>query len=48
MMAKFEIHSDKIRVLRDGPWSFDKSLISVKDFERSQQVKYIKMEDASF
>lgn len=46
MMAKFEMHI-KIRVW-DGPWSFEKSFILVKDFEGSQQVKNIKMEDASF
>lgn len=48
MMVEFEVYIDKVRVIRDGPWSFDKSLILVKDFDRSQQVKSIKMEDASF
>lgn len=46
MMAKFEMHI-KIRVW-DDPWNFDKSFILVKDFEGSQQVKIIKMENASF
>lgn len=48
MMAEFKLHSDKLRVLHDGPWSFDKRLILVKDFDGSQQVKNIKMVDASF
>lgn len=48
MLAKFEMHSDKLRVVRNGPWSFDKSLILVKEFNCLQQVKSIKMANALF
>lgn len=36
MMVEFENPSDKLRVLHDGPWNFDKSLILLKDFEGGQ------------
>lgn len=48
MMVEFELDSDKTRVICNGLWSFDKSLILVKDFLRSQQIKNIIMVDASF
>lgn len=41
MLAEFEMQSDKIRVVRDGPWSFDKSLIMVQNFDGLQQIKDI-------
>lgn len=34
MMVEFEMHN-KIKVIHDGPLSFDKSLILVNDFEGS-------------
>lgn len=43
LIAEFELHSDKISVTCDGPWSFDKNLILMKDFDGLQQVKNIKM-----
>lgn len=36
MMAEFELNSYKIRVIRDGTWSFDKNIILVKEFEGSK------------
>lgn len=47
-MAEFELDNDKLRVIWDGPWSFNKNLILVKDFVGSQQVKNIKMVEALF
>lgn len=32
-MTDFELAIDKLRVVRDNPWSFDKSLILVSDFD---------------
>lgn len=46
MLAEFEEPNDKTRVIRDGPWSFDKSLILVKEFESRHQVRNIRMESA--
>lgn len=48
MMTEFEDQNDKNRVVRDGPWNFDKCLILVKGFEGGQQVKNICLEEASF
>lgn len=47
-MAEFELHSEKLRVTGDYPWSFDKSLILMKEFDRVHQIKNIKMVKASF
>lgn len=33
MMVEFEPLSNKLRVVQDDPWSFDKSLILVGDFD---------------
>lgn len=33
MLFDFENHNDKLRVVHDGQWSFDKSLILVADFD---------------
>lgn len=48
MVSEFEEYSDKLRVVCDGPWSFDKCLVLVKDFSREQQVKTIKMTEVAF
>lgn len=48
MLAEFEDPNDKNRVVRDGPWNFDKCLILVKNFDGCQQVKHIRMETALF
>ncbi|KAK9283688.1 hypothetical protein L1049_011938 [Liquidambar formosana] len=39
---------DRRRVLDNGPWTFDKSLVLLKDFQRDVQLLDIKMEDALF
>lgn len=46
MLAEFEMKNDKLRVIRDGSWRFDKHLVLVKNFNGLRQVD-IKMEDAS-
>lgn len=48
MLVEFKDLSDKNRVIADGPWNFDNSLILVKEFEGQQQVKSITMNEASF
>lgn len=48
MLVEFKDLSDKNRVIADGPWKFDNSLILVKEFEGQQQVKSITMNGASF
>lgn len=48
MMAEFNDQSDKNRVIKDGPWHFDKSLILVKEFEGQQHVTTIDMNESSF
>lgn len=48
ILAEFEEKSDKVRVLCNGMWNFDKSLVLIKEFDRSQQVRQICMKEASF
>lgn len=36
------------RVLRDGPWTFDKHLVLVKDFDGAQQTQMLYLTKASF
>lgn len=48
MLIEFGDHSDKIRVLRDWPWSFDKILILLKEFNEHQQIKNIQINEVSF
>lgn len=36
VMAEIEQHNDKLRVVCDGPWSFNKNLILVKEFDGLQ------------
>lgn len=48
MMAEFEEYYDKLRVVCDGPWSFDKYLVLVKDFTGKQQVKTTRLTEATF
>lgn len=48
MLAEFELQGDKIQVVRDGPWIFDKNLILVSNFDDLQQVRDIKMVEAAF
>lgn len=48
MMVEFEDPSDKLRVLYDDPWNFNKSLTLLKDFKGGQQIKNITMNKVSF
>lgn len=48
MMAKLEDYINKQRVVRDGPWNFDKCLVLVKDFDGKQEVKTSWMTEAAF
>lgn len=48
MMAEFDNQHDKQRIMRDGPWNFNKSLILMKYFDGTQQVKSIDMTKAFF
>lgn len=47
-MVEFDNLVDKLRVLRDRPWHFDKALLLTKDFVGEQQVKNIHMREAAF
>ncbi|XP_042964598.1 uncharacterized protein LOC122298810 [Carya illinoinensis] len=48
MLIEFDDECDKDRVIRDGPWSFDKHLVLVKEVEGHQQVHQIQFTEASF
>lgn len=48
MLAEFADQNNKNRVLNDGPWNFDKSLILVREFEGEKQVKNIQLNEAAF
>lgn len=48
MLVESQNIHDKNKVSREGPWSFDKCLIVMKEFEGVQQVKNIHMETMAF
>lgn len=48
MLVEFEDHSDKEKVLREGPWSFDKHLVMLKEVNGWQQVHKITLTTATF
>lgn len=48
MLAEFGEKSDKIRVLKDGPRNFDRSIILVKEFAGELQEKNVYMKEPSF
>lgn len=39
VMVEFESPVDKVRVIRDGPWHFDKALLLIKDFVAEQKLR---------
>lgn len=43
MLADFDDQIDKEHVNRNGPWSFDKQLILIHDFEGEMKVSKIKI-----
>ncbi|XP_035543083.1 uncharacterized protein LOC118346304 [Juglans regia] len=47
-LVEFEDLRDKERVLREGPWSFDKQLVLVQEVDGSKQVHQIKIQEATF
>ncbi|XP_042988686.1 uncharacterized protein LOC122316216 [Carya illinoinensis] len=47
-LANFEDLRDKEKVLREGPWSFDKHLLLVQEVDGNKQVQQIKIREASF
>lgn len=48
VMVDFENLADKLRVIRDGSWHFNKALLLIKYFVGEQQVKNIQMKDVAF
>lgn len=48
LMVEFDNPVDKLRVLHDGLWHFDKALLLTKYFAGEQQVKNIQMREATF
>ncbi|XP_042958116.1 uncharacterized protein LOC122293664 [Carya illinoinensis] len=48
LIAEFEEIKDKERVIRDGPWTFDKQLVLVKDFDGAQQTQMLQLSEALF
>lgn len=47
-MVEFEKESDKIHVLKDGPWHFDKSFVFTKEFEGELQICNMQLKEALF
>lgn len=47
-LIEFEDRRDKDRVIREGPWSFDKHLVLLQEVDGSQQVHQIKLTEALF
>lgn len=45
---EFEDQRDKGRVKMDGPWSFEKHLLLMKEFEGDLQMSKIQFTEASF
>lgn len=48
MRVEFSDTWDKERVNREGPWSFDKNLVLIKEVDGTQQVHQIKFTEAIF
>lgn len=48
MLVEFEDVRDKARVIRDGPWSFDKQLVMVNEVDGTQQVNQILLTEALY
>lgn len=48
MLAEFDEHYDKQRVLHDGSWNFDKRLLLTQEFEGGMQVRDIDIKETSF
>lgn len=40
-LKEFVDINDKEHVLRNDPWNFDKSLVLIKDFDGSQQIRHV-------
>lgn len=47
ILAEFDEENDNQRVVRDGPWNFDKRPLLTKEFEVGMQVKDLTMKEAS-
>lgn len=48
LIAEFEDVKDQERILRDGPWSFDKQLVLLKQFDGLLQPHQINLTEAFF
>lgn len=48
MLVEFDNLIDKLRVIRDGPWHFDKVLLLTKYFTGEQHVKNIHLNEVAF
>ncbi|XP_040998212.1 uncharacterized protein LOC121244266 [Juglans microcarpa x Juglans regia] len=48
MFVEFDDRRDKEKVIQEGPWSFDKHLVLLKDVDGRKQVKQIQLTSASF
>lgn len=48
MLVEFEDIRDKCRVVRDGPWSFDKQLVLIKEVNGNQPIHRIQLTEALF
>lgn len=46
MLIEFEDIRDKERLIREGPWSFDKQLVLVMEVKGHQQVHQIQIMEA--
>ncbi|XP_040990918.1 uncharacterized protein At4g02000-like [Juglans microcarpa x Juglans regia] len=48
LLVEFDEQRDKIRVLHDGPWTFDKQLVLTKEFEGHLQIHEVYMNEVNF
>lgn len=48
MLVELEDHRDEDRVMKEGPWPFDKHLLLMKELEICQQLNQIRITEASF
>ncbi|XP_042942846.1 uncharacterized protein LOC122277028 [Carya illinoinensis] len=48
MLVEFDEPRDKVRVLHDGPWTFNKQLVLTKEFEGHLQAHEVSMTTADF
>lgn len=46
LIVEFEDVKDQERILYDGPWSFDKQLVLLKQFDDLLQTHYINLMEA--